>query len=299
MLGIAAWLAAALAAVRAAYPRYVEWRASKRRRLGPDGVVVGAGAVRLERAGAPAVLVLHGAGDTAQAVAALAVHLHSKGFAVRAPLLSGHGRGVAELRRVRARDWQAEVEREFDALVATHPCACVVGLSMGGALAISLAARRQDVRALVLLAPYVAMTTTTHMLAESARWWGPLVPYFSSAGGKSIHDPAAAGAALGYGLFTPEALSALAAVVDAAQEALRRVHAPTLMIQSAEDNRIARGAAAAAFERLGAPEKEMRWIHGAGHVITVDFGHDRVFEATVRWLTGHCSPEGTKGGEST
>jgi carboxylesterase len=294
----AAALVGGLALLRAAYPRYIEWRASKRRGLGVDGIVIGAAPLWLDRPHATAVLVLHGAGDTTQAVADMAAHLYRSGFAVRAPLLAGHGRALAALRDVRASEWHADVDREFDALRATHARVCVVGLSMGGALAVTLAARRSDVCALVLLAPYVDMPPQLRRLAQTARWWGPLMPYFSSTTGRSIHDAAAARAALGYGIFTPQALAALSTVVSDAQTALSRVRTPTLVIQSEEDNRISREAAQRAFNRLGASDKALQWTRGAGHVITVDFGHEHVFESTVGWLAAHCSAKNTSGGQS-
>src|ERR1041384_2141032 len=73
-----------------------------RRRLGPDGIVIGGGGLTLARDNAPAVLLLHGAGDTPQTLRYLAEFLHRRGFHVAAPLLPGHGRSVGEFRRVTA-----------------------------------------------------------------------------------------------------------------------------------------------------------------------------------------------------
>ena len=290
---------AGLAAARAAYPRMVEWRAARLRAVDAHGIVRGAGRIVLERDGAPGVLVLHGAGDTTQVVAALAEHLHAQGFAVHAPLLAAHGRSLRSLRTANAAAWYDEVEHAYDELELRQRRVAVVGLSMGGALAIRLAARRKGMCALVLLAPYVGMPTLMRRAARSTAWWGTLLPYFPSGGRRSIHDPAAAAATLGYHVFTPAALRALSEVVDAADESLPLVTTPTLVMQSLEDNRIAAPIAQRAFERLGAREKEIVWTTGAGHVITVDYGHAGVFEATTRWLVAHCGVENTKGGRSS
>src|SRR5688572_7993860 len=95
----------AAAAARAVYPTALERRQGARRTLGGDGVMVGAGPIDLPIAGAHGVLLLHGAGDTPQAQAELARHLHEHGFSVRAPLLLGHGRELAALRTVSAAGW--------------------------------------------------------------------------------------------------------------------------------------------------------------------------------------------------
>jgi carboxylesterase len=284
---VLAVLAAIAIAARATYPRYLERRAIRRRPLGPDGIVLGAGAIELERADAPAVLLLHGAGDTPQVFAEMATYLHHRGFAVRVPLLSGHGRTLSAFSDVSSTRWREEVDREYASMRDRHDRVGVVGLSMGGALAVTLAARRDDVPALVLLAPYVLMPAGLRRAAVTSGFWGPLYPYFLSHGGRSIHDPAAAARGRGHGMFTPALLRALYEVAVGAANDLSKVRAPTLVIQSREDNRISPANAERTFARLSSPEKELHWIDGAGHVITVDFGHERVFELTADWLERH------------
>jgi carboxylesterase len=274
---------AGLLLARMAYPAFVERRQLRRRRLGSDGIVVGAAALEMSRRGGPAVLLLHGGGDTPQAFTGLAKHLYDIGFSVRAPLLSAHGRHLAMLRACSAREWFDDTRREYEALRTTHEWVGVVGLSMGGALAVKLAAE-SDVGALVLLAPYLAMPPFVRRLAVTAGSWGWAVPYFSTFGARSIRDPDAAGRALGHGILTPAALRALLDVVNAATEALPRVKAPTLVIQSREDNRITAESAERAFAALGSAQKRFVWTDGAGHVISVDFGYKRVFDLTADWL---------------
>ena len=291
MIAALAALAAMVAGARAWYPRHVERLARARRRLGADGVVVGAETIDRPRDGAPGVLLLHGAGDTPQVLHGLAEFLYGRGYSVRAPLLSGHGRALREFGAVTAEQWHDDVRREYDRMAASHAKMAVVGLSMGGALAIQIAAeRRRDVAALVLLAPYIAMPDFVRRAAVSSRWWGPAWPYFSSRGGNSVRDPEAAARGLGYGLFTPAALRALHQAMVDALRALPDVTAPTLVVHSREDNRIPAAGAERAFLRLGAREKELAWIEGAGHVITIDYGHERVFELTAQWLDGHLRP---------
>ena len=280
---------ATIVAGRAAYPRLLELRQRARRRIDADGFIAGAAGVTRLRENAPGVLLVHGGGDTPQVLADLADFLHRDGFSVRVPLLEAHGRDLGALRGAAAVEWHAQVAQELDAMRRDHGWVGVVGLSMGGALAVKAASERSDVDALVLLAPYIAMPDVVRRMADTSAWWGWLVPYFPSFGSRSIRDQVAAGRALGHGLLTPAMLRALRDVVDSAWDALPDVSAPTLVVQSREDNRIAAESAESAFARLGSREKKFVWTNGAGHVITVDFGFQRVFELTRDWLEAHRS----------
>lgn len=286
MIGAAlAALAAAAAGVRALYPVVVERRAARRRKLGRDGIIEGAAPIELPRDGAPALLLLHGAGDTPQVMSGLASFLHERGYAVRAPLLESHGRALNALAEASASAWRESVARHYAELRRQHPWVGVVGLSMGGALAARLAADLGDeLPALVLLAPYIDMPRAVQRLARTTPYWRWLLPYFPTGGQRSVHDPVAAARGLSHGIMTPAALRALYESMTAGRDALPLVRSPILMVQSREDNRIAASSAERAFATLGAPEKELVWVDGAGHVITVDFGHERVFALVADWL---------------
>lgn len=281
------WLAGALAAARVMYPRVLERRHNRRFSRHADGVTVGAEPIDLPRGDAPAVLVLHGGGDTPQSVRELANYLHARGYAVRAPLLEGHGRSLQQMREFKADRWRAQARAEFSALSSAHDWVGVVGQSVGGALALELAASSMNARALVLLAPWVAMPEKLLLLARTSRLWEPVLPYLPSFGGKSIHDPVARSRALTHGIVTPAQLRALAALARTADEALPGVKAPTLTVQSSEDRRISRASAQRAFDRLGASDKRIEWTSGSGHVISVDHGKERVYMLAADWLDAH------------
>lgn len=278
----------AAAGARALYPLLLERRAAQRRGLGPDGIIEGAAPIELPRAWAPAALLLHGGGDTPQAMAGLAAHLHARGYAVRVPLLDAHGRQLSALSGASAEAWYRSAIADFRELRRDHAWVAVVGLSMGGAIGVRLAAALgNELPALVLLAPYLDMPRNVRRLARTSAWWRHLLPYIPSGGRRSIHDPAAAARGLGHGILTPAALRAFYETMKAGSAALPRVTAPTLVVQSREDNRIAPASAERAFEALGAAEKRLVWVEGAGHVITVDFGHGRVFALVAEWLDAH------------
>jgi carboxylesterase len=263
---------------------------TRSRRIGADGVVIGGEAFELSRPGAPAVLLLHGAGDTPQTLRYLADALYAQGFHVVAPLLPGHGRSVRDFAAITADALSEATRSSYETLRASHGWVGIIGLSMGGALAVQLAAEHQDLPALGLIAPYLAMPPRIQRAARLAWAWGPLVPVVRSSEGVSVLDPKENARSLAYGVFTATALRALYVTLRRAVDALPRVAAPTLVVQSREDNRIAVADTERAFALLGAREKRMEWITGAAHIITVDYGHERVIQSQAAWMRAHAPP---------
>ncbi|HEY5063053.1 MAG TPA: alpha/beta fold hydrolase [Gemmatimonadaceae bacterium] len=272
---------------RAKYLRSLNEAVSRRRPLGRDGIVVGGEGFVLERTGAPAILLLHGAGDTPQTLRYLGDALHAKGFHVAAPLLPGHGRRLSAFMRVTADQLTSAARTSYENLTAQHSWVGIIGLSMGGALAVQVAADATGLPALGLVAPYLVIPAKVDRAARLSWFWGVFVPAVPSADGISVRDPVERERSLAYGVFTAAGLRALRQTVRRAVRASPRLRAPTLVIQSREDNRIQVAAAEQAFARLGASEKRLEWITGAAHIITVDYGRDAVIALLADWMQKH------------
>jgi carboxylesterase len=193
-------------------------------------------------------------------------------------------------RKSRADDWVAAAESAYIAMRARHDSVSVVGLSMGGALSVLLAAEHRDIPALVLIAPYLGMPKMLRIAAATHWLWGKLAGEVNARNPRSIRDPIEREKSLAYGAVTGRELHELSNVVSRARKALQDVRAPTLIIQSREDPRIATDVAKFALETLGSEEKELTWTEGAGHIITVDYGRERVFSEVERWLGAHRRP---------
>jgi carboxylesterase len=260
---------------------------SARLTLGPDGIVVGTSPIDLPTEGRRGVLLVHGFGDTPQTLQYLAAYLHAQGWGVRVPLLPGHGRTLDEFAATRADEWVGHAREELALLRARYETVAIVGLSMGGSIATILAAAERDVRAVVLLAPYLSMPTRLRRAAGMHIVLGALFPYLRAGGGQSVRDPQEAARNLAYGFASPRLVFELSRIVDRARAAAPNVTAPTLVVQSRQDNRIPPDAAKRAFNLFTAHDRRLIWTEGNGHIITVDYGREAVFAAAADWLDAH------------
>lgn len=248
----------------------------------------GAEAIDLREEGSYGALLLHGFGDTPQTLAGLAKKLKSGGYGVYAPLLPGHGRTMASFTKSGADEWARAAKDAFVEMRSRHQSVAIVGLSMGGALAVALAADvQEEVPALALIAPYIEMPRLLRVAASTHRLWGRFAGEVSAQNPRSIRDPIEREKSLAYGTVTGSALYQLLKVVRRARKALADVKAPTLLIQSREDPRCSPRGAEQAMKAIGAREKKLVWTEGAGHVITVDYGHVRVYSEVKDWLDTH------------
>lgn len=277
-------LTAAARAYRALAVRRANAAYAARYPAARDGVIPGAEGFVLRGTTGRGLLMLHGSGDTPQTLRYLAERLHAAGYTVHAPLLPGHGRSPEAFGAAHAGDYLEAAHRALDTLRRESSWTGIVGLSMGGALATQLAAGAEDVRALVLLAPYLEPPPQVRWAARSSWVWGQLVPFVGGRGEGSVHDPVARAESRAYGMFSPRALRALVATAAAGQRALAQVRVPTLVVQSREDVRIPVAIAERATAALRGPT-ERHWVAGCGHVITVDYCKDTVAGLVLGFLT--------------
>jgi carboxylesterase len=225
------------------------------------------------------VLICHGFTGSPQSVRPWAEYLAEHGLTVSLPLLPGHGTRWEDLQLTRWEDWYAEVDREFRSLAESCDRVFVCGLSMGGALALHLAARhRAAVSGLVLVNPSV----------RSDNRAAPLLPVLRHLVGSVAgvgNDIAREGRTeLAYSRTPLHAAWSLSRLWRTVQAELPEVTQPLLLFRSPDDHVVSPASARLLLSRISSGDVEERLCERSFHVATLDHDAEAVFEGSLDFI---------------
>ncbi|GAA3681808.1 alpha/beta fold hydrolase [Arthrobacter ginkgonis] len=234
-----------------------------------------------------AVMVIHGFTSGPRSVLPWAEALADAGFPVSVPLLPGHGTRWEDLSRTPRDAWIAAVEREFDALQATHRSVFVCGLSMGGTLALRLAAAR-GVAGVVVANPALTFANPAARFAGLLHRVRPTVPAIAN-------DIALPGQDEGAYALTPlAAVHQLGLLMAETRVLLPRIDAPVLAYRSAVDHVVPESSIAALRAGLASAPRQKRALQvrplpNSYHVATLDHDAATLFSGTVDFIRSNGS----------
>jgi len=192
------------------------------------------------------ILLLHGLGGTAATMAPLAEQLRATGHTVHAPTLPGHGTDPEALLLVGWSEWLA--------VASEWPADVVVGQSMGGGLALALAAKQAcaGVVAINCPAPDPDAVDGLEWMRERGRDW--------------VDGPSLAEGEIGY---DRQPVSALLAMVHGLLAVpLAEIAVPVLLVTSALDEVVDPFSADAIAAVLPGPVHRLV-LADSGHVATL------------------------------
>ncbi|GAA1251629.1 alpha/beta fold hydrolase [Kitasatospora nipponensis] len=231
------------------------------------------------RGGPVAVLLCHGFTGSPQSLRPWAEYLAAAGLTVSLPLLPGHGTRWQDLQVTRWEDWYAEVSRELLRLSEECEQVFVFGLSMGGGLALRLAAEHGDlVAGVVVVNPSVRSDHPATALLPVLRHVVPSLPGI-------VDDIALPGATeLGYARMPGHALWSLSRLWREVQRALPRVAQPVLLLRSPQDHVVSPANSALVLSRISSVDVTERLCERSYHVATLDHDAELIFEESLGFV---------------
>ncbi|GGY47595.1 alpha/beta hydrolase [Streptomyces djakartensis] len=229
--------------------------------------------------GEVAVLLCHGFTGSPQSLRPWAEHLAAQGLTVSLPLLPGHGTRWEDLRITGWQDWYAEVDRELRLLCERREKVFVAGLSMGGALALRLAAKHGDaVSGVVVVNP----ANKVHGLAAHAL---PVIRHIVPATKGIASDIAKPDSKeLGYDRVPLHAAHSLRQFFRVVDGELPQVTQPVLLLHSPQDHVVPPADSARILSRISSTDVREILLEQSYHVATLDHDADRIFEESTSFI---------------
>jgi carboxylesterase len=238
-----------------------------------------------------AVLLVHGFTGSPFEMRPLGEALAEVGIGSVCPLLRGHGTHPNDMLGHRYTDWIEDVERALDDLLDRHARVVIVGLSMGGTLALNVAARRAgDARIAGLVtisAPLVLddwRLGFAHLIVKLVKWqaWGK----------PDIKDRSAWDRQTNYRRIRTQAILELLGLLKETRGRLVQVTQPTLIVQAREDHIVPPRNADLIRDGIRSDDCHCLFLHSCYHVATVDFDAPLLSAEVVRFVQRVGAPSG-------
>ena len=238
----------------------------------------------LYKGGSRGVLLIHGFTGSPAEMRFLGERLHKQGFTVLAIRLPGHGTQVQDMEPTNWHHWYGAVVDGRTLLSALCEEINVVGLSMGGLLALKLAADHPVNSVTALSTPvYLANRKITLL---------PLYRLFCKYVQKKQRDyDIEPKLFIGYNSTPLSSLASLLDLIHLVRRDVCQVKCPTLLVQSRREHTVRPESASVLYELLSTSRKELFWLEKSGHIVTLDIERELVFAKISDFLSSIVSKE--------
>jgi carboxylesterase len=208
--------------------------------------------------------------------------LAAAGLTVRVPRLPGHGTRWQDANKVTWQDWYAELERAFDEVRARCERTFILGLSMGGTLALRLAEERgSDVAGVIVVNPSLFTLRKEAKLLSVLRLFLPSMPPV----GNDIKKPDTVEPA--YDRLPLKAAYQLALMWKRTNADLDKLTQPLLVLTSRDDHVVEPANSEHLMAHAASTDKKQIILEDSFHVATMDNDLPRIVEETLIFIKAH------------
>src|SRR5713101_4100113 len=239
------------------------------------------------RGGTRGCLLIHGFAGTPPEMRGLGQFLAAGGYDVMGPLLAGHGLTPEAMALTRWPDWVRSAEGALAVLVRDCDEVFVGGQSLGGTLALHLAATHPEVRGVFTMAAMSSPAFFRDWRIRAIRGLKYVVRWHVPGEDSDLGDPGAVRLLHSYARRPTVCIQSLMQLLRVVQGELPRVTVPALITHVRRDRTADPENAPFIFEHLGSIDKQLVWFERSGHAITVDLEHDALHSTVLDWLSAH------------
>lgn len=229
------------------------------------------------------ILLVHGFTGAPKEMRSMGEYLAAKGKTVLGIRLPGHATQPADMKHQRWTDWLQAVEDGYHLLHSAGRQVFIMGLSMGGILTLTAAARLPISGAVAISTPY-ALPDDPRL--KFVKVLAPLMPSVPK-GPNDWHDHEMEKVHVDYPSYPTISFVQLLSLLQVMRESLPQVRVPVLLVHSRQDGGVAPENMTKIYAQLGTADKSMLWVEQSGHVVTRDLEREKVFEAALAFVDQH------------
>ena len=229
-------------------------------------------------AGKKGALLIHGFTGSPSEMRLLGEHLHKVGYTILAPRLCGHGTTPEDMASTSWNHWYSSVLDAYHLLASLCDEVIVIGLSMGGLLALELAVNQQVSKVISLSAPIY--------IAEKRLPWLPVVALFTNFVPKRRKIIAGLDArySVCYKRTPLQSVKSLLQLIRHVSRQLPHVTQPLLIVQSRAEKTVVPASAQFIYDHVRTDCKKLVWLEKSGHIVTLDSERETVFAEIDQFL---------------
>ena len=227
-------------------------------------------------------LLIHGFTGAPTEMRPLGEFLADQGYSVLGPRLAGHGTQIEDMNRMTWGDWSNSVLDGWHLLQPLTDKIFILGLSMGGVLALYHAS--------FLPAAGVVSLSTPFQIEPSLRLtFLPLlsnfIPY-AEKGKSDWQDPEAVEAHFSYARYPTKAILQLNKLLEDMRKSLPKVTMPALLMHAIKDAGVIPENMDLIYKNLGTAQEDKKKIllKNSGHVVTRDMEKELVFKSIHEFI---------------
>lgn len=228
-------------------------------------------------------LLIHGFTGSPREHLELADFLKSKKLTVSIPTLPGHGTHSADLFNYTWRDWFNCVKDAHHEMQTVCKEIFVCGLSMGGTLALHLAAHK-PVQGVISLSGAVAFPQWKKI---GAKYLKNVIKFRHKKKGEDVYDQSARPKLGSYQRYPLYAVAQLFQLIDHARDDLPEITQPILIIHSRNDHTVDFSNAQIIFDSVSSAQKYKIDLERSYHVITVDVDKEKIKHEILNFIQTH------------
>ena len=226
------------------------------------------------------VLLIHGFTGSPSEMVLLGEYLYKQGYTVLGVRLAGHGTTVQEMAITNWQEWYHSACDGYHLLRGICDEISVIGLSMGGLLAMHIGVDFPVNKVVSMSAPiFIANERNLRFLPPRERSIGRYQRK------NRRHLPELAKRYnVSYNQMPLICVHQLLDVIHNTKELLPKLTKPILIVQSDNDHTVKKESGQYIYDHVSSKEKSLFRLELSGHLVTLDIEHDKLFRRIEQFL---------------